>query len=130
MSHFGVLGDCFLIHMSELRLDVVSVKTLRSTVINPEFLLLEVWLHVHAVLALKHLEILVIQEVSMNTYIPSTSFLTGSQEESRVTGFPVLVRCPLFYLGLRFLLVHATGFPVLPHSYYHCLLILDTRFLR
>ena len=43
--HCSVLGDCFLIHKSELRLDVVSVKALCSTVINPKFLLLEVWLH-------------------------------------------------------------------------------------
>ena len=91
---YGVLGDCFLIHKSEQRLDVVSVKTLCSNGINPKFdrkfLCLRcgftraspAW--VQGVLALLCLTILLIQEVSMNTVIPGTSFLTVSQEDSHV----------------------------------------------
>ena len=37
----------------------------------------------------------------------------------------MLVPCPHFYLGFRFVLVHATGFLVPPHSYSHFLLSCD-----
>ena len=40
------------------------------------------------------------------------------------TGFRVRSRCH-FYLGFRFLLVHATGLPVLCYSYSHFLLMRD-----
>ena len=42
----------------------------------------------------------------------------------QLSGLPVLLRCH-FYLGFRFLLVHATSFFVLRHSYSHFLLMRD-----
>ena len=73
-----------------------------------------------------------------NTTIPGTSFLTGSQKkESRVNyrhhsgnssnGFTCAGSLSSFLFGFSsfwLLLVHATGFPVPPHSYSHFLLML------
>ena len=44
---------------------------------------------------------------------------------NHATCFHVLLRCRHFCLVFRCLLVHATGFPVLRHSYSHFLLMLD-----
>ena len=70
---------------------------------------------VQEVLALLHFAISVFQEVSVNSF-PVTPFLMATQA---VTGLPVLVR----RLVTRFV----TGLLVLVHSYYHFVLLLDTK---
>ena len=82
----------------------------------------------------------VFREVSKILCLPDTTFARGTEgnlwEELEAstpvanlahlsTGHCVLPRCRHFCLGFRFLLVHATGFPVLAHSYSHFFLLLE-----
>ena len=70
---------------------------------------------VQVVLALLHFAISVFQEVSVNSF-PVTPFLMAIQA---VTGLAVLVRRPV--TGF------ATSLLVLVHSYFHFVLLLDTK---
>ena len=58
-------------------------------------------------------------------HLPDHAWTLVAVLADHATSFLVLFRRRLFYLSIRFLLVHATGFLVLPHSYSHFLLMLD-----
>ena len=129
--HCSVLGDCFLIHKSELRLDVVSVKALCSTVINPKFLLRDVWLHlcVSCIGSKWFCPSCISQFWSFRNKVWNSRYLFPHwftrrftceflspfwQFRQRVSLCSFIV---LIFSGFRFLLVLATSFLVLPHSY-------------